>query len=70
MTGKATEISELLAPTVAALGLELLGVEFDELRCDVEFAHATEDVELTDLVIADGHVAAMDDEIGDHGAVG
>ncbi|WP_146909228.1 ribosome maturation factor RimP [Arenimonas daejeonensis] len=28
MTGKATEISELLAPTVAALGLELLGVEF------------------------------------------
>lgn len=28
MTGKATEISELLAPTVAALGLELLGAEF------------------------------------------
>ena len=28
MTGKATEISELLAPTVAALGLELLGMEF------------------------------------------
>lgn len=28
MTGKATEISELLAPTVSALGLELLGVEF------------------------------------------
>ena len=28
MTGKATEISTLLAPTVAALGLELLGVEF------------------------------------------
>jgi ribosome maturation factor RimP len=27
MTGKATEISTLLAPTVAALGLELLGVE-------------------------------------------
>ena len=28
MTGKATELGELLAPTVAALGLELLGVEF------------------------------------------
>ncbi|MAL03925.1 MAG: ribosome maturation factor RimP [Arenimonas sp.] len=28
MTGKATEISELLAPTVEGLGLELLGVEF------------------------------------------
>ena len=28
MTGKATEISSLLAPTVEALGLELLGVEF------------------------------------------
>ncbi|MFH1598912.1 MAG: ribosome maturation factor RimP [Pseudomonadota bacterium] len=28
MTGKATEISNLLAPTVEGLGLELLGVEF------------------------------------------
>lgn len=28
MSGKATEISELLAPTIAALGLELLGVEY------------------------------------------
>ena len=28
MSGKATEISELLAPTVVALGLELLGIEF------------------------------------------
>lgn len=28
MSSKATEISELLAPTVVALGLELLGVEF------------------------------------------
>ena len=28
MTGKAEEIQEMLAPTVASLGLELLGVEF------------------------------------------
>lgn len=28
MTDKATEVSQLLAPTVAALGLELLGVEY------------------------------------------
>lgn len=28
MSGKATEISELLAPTIEALGLELLGVEY------------------------------------------
>jgi ribosome maturation factor RimP len=28
MTGKATEIAAMLAPTVEALGLELLGVEF------------------------------------------
>jgi ribosome maturation factor RimP len=28
MSGKAEEIQEMLAPTVAALGLELLGVEF------------------------------------------
>ena len=49
----------VFADAVEVLG-QLLGVEFDELRCDVEFAHATEAVELTDLVIADGHVAAMD----------
>ena len=49
----------VFADAVEVLG-QLLGVEFDELRCDVEFAHATEDVELTDMVIATGHVAAMD----------
>ena len=48
----------VFADAVDVLG-QLLGGEFDELRCDVEFAHATEDVELTDLVIADGHVAAL-----------
>lgn len=49
----------VFADAVEVLG-QLLGVELDELRCDVEFAHATEDVELTDMVIRSGHVAAMD----------
>lgn len=54
MTGKAEEIVELLTPTVAALGLELLGVEFApsagnsmlRLYIDVEGRHvAIEDCE-------------------------
>ena len=49
----------VFADAVEVLG-QLLGVELDELRCDVEFAHATEDLELTDMVIRRGHVAAMD----------
>jgi hypothetical protein len=39
---------------------ELLGVTLDETRCDVEFAHATEDLTLSSMVIAADHVAAMD----------
>lgn len=39
---------------------DLLGVELDDVRCDVEFAHATEDLHLTDLSIARHGVAAMD----------
>lgn len=54
MSGKAEEIVELLSPTVAALGLELLGVEFAasggsamlRLYIDVEGRHvAIEDCE-------------------------
>ena len=39
---------------------QLLGVELDALRCDVELAHATEDIELPEMVIERDHVAAMD----------
>lgn len=49
----------VFADAVEVLG-QLLGVELDELRCDVEFAHATQDLELTDMEIRRGHVAAMD----------
>ena len=38
----------------------LLGVTYDEVRCDVEFAHATETVEITGMTIEAGHVAGMD----------
>jgi 2,4-diaminopentanoate dehydrogenase len=50
----------VFAEAVEVLG-HLLGIaRFDEVRCDVAFAHATEDVQLTDLRIAKGHVAGMD----------
>nr|MDT0664566.1 hypothetical protein [Micromonospora sp. DSM 115978] len=49
----------VFAEAVEVLG-QLLGVEVDELRCEVEFAYATEDVQLADTVIKKDHVAAMD----------
>lgn len=49
----------VFAEAVEVLAL-LLGVELDDIRCDVEFAHATHDLHLTDLVIEQDHVAAMD----------
>lgn len=49
----------VFAEAVEVLG-DLLGVTIDDYRCDVSFAHATEDVELPEMVIAAGHVAAMD----------
>jgi hypothetical protein len=49
----------VFAEAVEVLG-QLLGVVFDEVRCDVEFAYATEDVRLDAMVIEQDHVAAMD----------
>jgi hypothetical protein len=49
----------VFADAVEVLG-QLLGAEFDEVRCDVRFAHATEELRLTDMVIPEGHVAGMD----------
>ncbi len=40
----------VFAEAVEVLG-RLLGVELDETACDVEFAHATEDVEVAEMVI-------------------
>jgi len=49
----------VFAEAVEVLGL-LLGVEIEERRCDVTFAHATEDIVLSEMVIPAGGVAAMD----------
>jgi hypothetical protein len=51
--------TEVFAEAVDVLG-RLLGVDLDGRRCDVDFAHATQDVELPGLTIRAGHVAAMD----------
>ena len=63
----------MFAEAVEVLG-RILGVDrFDEIRCDVAFVHATEDIELTDMVIPVGHVAGMDvhwnGELDGHDAV-
>lgn len=60
--GHADDVREgtlVFAEAVEVLG-DLLGVTIDDYRCDVTFAHATEDIELPEMVIPDGHVAAMD----------
>lgn len=49
----------VFAEAVEVLGL-LLGVQVDERRCDVAFAHATEDLQLSSMLIERDHVAAMD----------
>jgi hypothetical protein len=53
------EGTKVFAEGVEMLG-RLLGVTFDEVRCDVTFAHATEDVDVPGLHITAGHVAGMD----------
>jgi hypothetical protein len=50
--------TEVFAEAVEVLG-RLLGVEFDEIRCDVDFAHATEDLAPSGVAIPKGHVAGM-----------
>lgn len=38
----------------------LVGLRLDERRCDVQFAHATEDLDIPGMVIPKGHVGGMD----------
>ncbi len=60
--GHADDVAE--ATKVFADGLDVLGalvgLELDERTCTVEFAHATEDLEIPGMVIRAGHVAGMD----------
>jgi 2,4-diaminopentanoate dehydrogenase len=51
--------TEVFAEAVEVLGL-LLGVDVEDIRCEVAFAHATEDLDLPGMTIASGSVAAMD----------
>lgn len=65
MTSKATEISELLAPTVEGLGLELLGVEFAQtgnsalLRLYIDVTDANRHVAIEDCEAVSREVAAV-----------
>ncbi|UDY37451.1 NAD(P)H-dependent amine dehydrogenase family protein [Dermatobacter hominis] len=51
--------SAVFAEAVELLG-RLLGVQLEDIRCEVTFAHATEDVHLPSMVIERDHVAGMD----------
>ncbi|KFL36390.1 ribosome maturation factor RimP [Arenimonas donghaensis] len=65
MTSKANEISELLAPTVEGLGLELLGVEFAQtgnsalLRLYIDVTEADRHVAIEDCEAVSREVAAV-----------
>ena len=65
MTGKATEISNLLAPTVEGLGLELLGVEFAPtgnsalLRLYIDVTDTDRHVAIEDCEAVSREVAAV-----------
>lgn len=60
--GHAEAVEE--ATKVFGDGLDLLaalvGVTLDERRCSVQFAHATEELEVPGMVIGKGHVAGLD----------
>ena len=59
------------ATKVFADGLDVLaalvGIELDERTCTVEFAHATEELDIPGMVVPEGHVAGMD--VNWHGIV-
>lgn len=60
--GHGRDIEKATAPfgdAVEALA-ELLGIEVDAIRCDVEFAHATTDLEVTNRDVKAGTVAGID----------
>ncbi len=38
----------------------LVGIELDERRCTVEFAHATEELDIPGMVVREGHVAGIE----------
>jgi len=60
--GHADEVragTQVFAEGLETLG-RLLGVTFDDIRCDVAFAHATDDLDVPGLRIPAGHVAGMD----------
>lgn len=60
--GHAAEVQAATAVFADALDVlaGLLGAQLDERRCTVEFAHATEDLDIPGMVIAAGHVAGID----------
>lgn len=60
--GHAAAIEDATAVFADALDLlaALVGLTLDERRCSVDFAHATEDLDIPGMVIPEGHVAGME----------
>jgi hypothetical protein len=67
--GHADDVQE--ATKVFADGLDalaaLVGITLDDRTCTVEFAHATEELDIPGMVVPEGHVAGMD--VNWHGTV-
>ncbi len=60
--GHAEDVERATAVDLDALDLlaRLMGLTLDDTRCEVEFAHATADLDITGRVVKKGHVAGMD----------
>jgi hypothetical protein len=60
--GHAEDIERATGVDMDSLDLiaTMMGVELDDLRCEVEFAHATEDLDIPGRPVAKGCVAGMD----------
>jgi 2,4-diaminopentanoate dehydrogenase len=60
--GHAADVERATAVDLDALDLlaQLMGLTLDDTRCEVEFAHATADLDIPGRPVKKGHVAGMD----------
>jgi hypothetical protein len=60
--GHAADIERATGVDIDSLDLiaTMMGVELDDLRCEVQFAHATKDLDIPGRPVAEGCVAGMD----------
>ena len=57
---EAVEVATIVFSDALDVLAALVGLPLDERRCTVEFAHATEDLDIPGMVIPEGHVAGIE----------